>query len=311
MSLVSLLKPKGPSGFGYASTAEEVTAGRDLSDKNILVTGTNSGLGAETLRVLALRGAHVFATARDEAKASAACETIRGLPGKATPLVLDLESPASVRTCIDTLRRSGVHLDVLLCNAGIMALPERELAFGLERQFFTNHIGHFMLVTGLLDLLTEDGRVVILSSGAHVGAPKAGIELDDLAAERSYSPWRNYGQSKLANLLFAKELGRRFARAGGRQTAYAVHPGVIQTNLGRHMNRAMNFVFGLVGPIFLKSIPQGAATQCYCATHPDALAHSGAYFADSNIAKPRADADDLHLARALWERSETLVAELP
>jgi len=308
MSLFSLIKSNGPSGFGYGSTAEDVTAGRDLRGKNILVTGTNSGLGAETLRVLTLRGAHVFATARDETKANAACQ---GVQGEATPLVLDLESPPTVRTCVDTLRHDNTRLDAIICNAGIMALPKRELAFGLERQFFTNHIGHFMLVTGLLEQLADDGRVVILSSAAHTGAPKSGIEFDDLAAERKYSAWRAYGQSKLANLLFAKELGRRFSSSGAAKTAYAVHPGVIQTNLGRHMNGAMNFALGLVGPLFLKSIPQGAATQCYCATHPDAVAHSGSYFADSNVAKPRADAEDPQLARKLWERSEEIVAGLP
>lgn len=308
MSLISLLKSNGPSGFGYGSTAEDVSAGRDLRGKNILVTGTNSGLGAETLRVLALRGAHVFATARDEAKAKAACE---GVDGEATPLVLDLESPPTVRACVDALRSGETRLDAIVCNAGIMALPARELAFGLERQFFTNHIGHFMLVTGLLEQLSDDARVVILSSAAHTAAPKCGIDFDDLAAERSYSPWRAYGQSKLANLLFAKELGRRFSSSGSAKTAYAVHPGVIQTNLGRHMNGAVNFALGLAGPLFLKTIPQGAATQCYCATHPDALAHSGSYFADSNVAKPRADAEDPELARKLWERSEEIVAGLP
>jgi len=310
MSLISLIKPNGPSGFGYGSTAEDVTADRDLRGKNILVTGTNSGLGAETLRVLTLRGAHVFATARDEAKAKTACEGAQG-QGQATPLVLDLESPPTVRACVDTLHRDNTRLDVIICNAGIMALPKREQAFGLERQFFTNHIGHFMLVTGLLDLLADDGRVVILSSGAHVGAPKCGIDFDDLAAERKYTSWRAYGQSKLANLLFAKELGRRFSGSGSAKTAYAVHPGVIQTNLGRHMSGVMSFGLSLAGPLFLKSIPQGAATQCYCATHPDAVAHSGSYFADSNVAKPRADAEDPELASKLWERSEEIVAGLP
>lgn len=302
MSLLALLKPKGPSGFGYGSTAEDVTDGLSLAGKNILVTGCTSGLGAETLRVLSLRGARVFGTARTAEKAAAAGHGVVGL-------ACELTSPESIRACVEAVKRDGARLDAIICNAGIMALPRRELAFGVELQLFTNHIGHFMLVTGLLDVLADDGRVVMLSSGAHKAAPKAGIELDDLACSRQYSPWRAYGQSKLANLLFAKELARRFA--GGARTANAVHPGVIKTNLGRHMSPIANVVLGVAGPLFLKSAAQGAATECYVAVHPGAAAISGAYFADCNVATPRADADDVDLAQRLWAASEEIVAGLP
>ncbi|MEZ4380959.1 MAG: SDR family oxidoreductase [Nannocystaceae bacterium] len=306
MSLVALLKPKGPSGFGYGSTAEDVTEGLDLSGKNILVTGVNSGLGAETLRVLALRGARVLGCARDETKASAACAPYGA---DATPFACDLGEPASIRACVDAVRADGAQLDAILCNAGIMALPKRELLFGVERQLFTNHIGHFMLVTGLLDQLRDDARVVMTSSGAHMAAPKGGINFDDLSFERKYSAWAAYGQSKFANLLFAKELARRFA--GSSRTANAVHPGVIYTNLGRHMHPAANVFYALSKPLFLKSIPQGAATQCYVATHPQVADISGEYFADCNVAKPRRDASDPETARRLWEASEAIVAGLP
>jgi NAD(P)-dependent dehydrogenase (short-subunit alcohol dehydrogenase family) len=306
MSLYQHFKKKGPSGFGYGSTAEEVSAGLSLQGKTILITGCNSGLGLETMRVLSLRGARVLGTARTLEKAKAACV---GVGGQAVPYECELSDPASVRACVAAVKRSGLAIDALVCNAGIMALPKREQAFGIELQLFTNHVGHFILVTGLLDRLAENGRVVMLSSDAHRMAPKAGILFDDLAGDRGYTAWGHYGQSKLANLLFAKELARRFA--GTKRTANAVHPGVIRTNLGRHMPGLANFVFGLVGPLVLKSVSQGAATEVFVAVHPSVASTSGAYFADCNVARPRPDADDPALARRLWEVTEKIVAGLP
>jgi NAD(P)-dependent dehydrogenase (short-subunit alcohol dehydrogenase family) len=163
-------------------------------------------------------------------------------------------------------------------------------------------------VTGLLDRLADEGRVVMLSSGAHMNAPRSGIEFDNLSGARGYAPWKMYGQSKLANLLFAKELARRFA--GSRKTANAVHPGVIKTNLSRHMHPVANFVFGLAGPLALKTVQQGAATQCYVAVHPAVAGVSGEYFADCNVARPRRDASDPELARKLWQVSEEIVARV-
>lgn len=306
MSLYAWLKAKGPNGFGYGSTAEEVTAGVSLSGKTMLVTGCNSGLGLETMRVLALRGAHVIGTARTQEKARAACATVKG---ETTGLACELSEPASVRACVAQLASKGVRLDAIIANAGIMALPTLETKHGYELQFFTNHVGHFMLVTGLLDRLTDDGRVVMLSSSAHNGAPAGAIQFDNLSGEHGYKPWAAYGQSKIANLLFAKELARKLE--GTKKTANAVHPGVIKTNLARSMNPLSVAVFALAGPIALKSIPQGAATQCYVAAHPDAASISGQYFADCNVATPRADANDPELARRLWEKSEEIVAGLP
>lgn len=306
MSLYELFKKKGPSGFGYGSTAEQVTEGLSLAGKTYLVTGCNSGLGQEAVRVLALRGAKVIGTARTVDKAKAACDAIQG---QTVPLACELSDPASVRACVAEVKRQGLKLDGLICNAGIMALPKNEQKFGIELQLFTNHVGHFMLVTGLLEQLTDTGRIVMLSSAAHTMAPKAGIEFDNLSGEKGYSAWKQYGQSKLANLLFAKELARRFA--GTRKTANAVHPGVINTNLGRHMNPVANFVFGVFGPLVLKSVPQGAATEVFVATHPSLANVSGEYFADCNVAKARADADDAALAKKLWDVTEQLVAGLP
>ncbi len=305
MSLVSLIKGRrGASGFGYASTAEEVTAGLDLRGKNILITGVNSGLGEESARVLAMRGARILGAARSKEKASEACRAF----ADAVPLACELSEPASVRACVDEVRALGLGIDVLLCNAGIMALPARTLHHGQEMQFLTNHIGHFMLVTGLLGSLSEHGRVVILSSGAHAWAPPGGIQFDDLSFERGYSANRAYGQSKLANLLFARALSRRLQ--GTSKTANAVHPGVIATNLSRHMPLGMRILMPVANVIALKNVHEGAATQCYVAVNPAVSGVTGEYFADCNVAKSSAASRDEALGERLWTVTEEIVRGL-
>ena len=303
MSLLALVKPNGLSGFGYGSTAEAVTAGLDLRGQTILITGCNSGLGAETLRVLAKRGAHVIGAARTLEKAR---EAVTG--ANATPVACELAGPASVRACVAAVKSLGRPLDGIICNAGIMALPKLELAAGYEKQFFTNHIGHFILVTGLLDVLAPTGRVVMLSSTEHNSAPAGGIAFDNLDGARGYKPWEAYGQSKFANLLFAKELALRFAGSG--RTANAVHPGVIlDTALIRNINVPAwiaPLIVGAGNALVLKSIAQGAATQCFVAVSPQAAGVSGEYFADCNIAAPRADAGNADLAKRLWDVSEAI-----
>ena len=306
MSLVALIKRRrGESGFGYASTAEEVTSGLDLSGKRIVITGVNSGLGQESARVLAMRGATIFGLARTRDKAAAACSA---LAGDHQAVACELTDPGSIRAAVEELRQADQPIDVLMCNAGIMALPKRELIHGQEKQFFTNHVGHFMLVTGLLDALADDARVVILSSGAHGWAPEAGIQFDDLTLEHNYRPNRAYGQSKLANILFARALARRLK--GSSKVANALHPGVINTNLGRHMNPGVRLIAPIAGAIGFKSVPQGAATQCYVAAHPDAAAVSGEYFADCNLAKSSHHSRDDAMGERLWQVTEEIVAGL-
>jgi hypothetical protein len=163
MSLLATIKPNGPSGFGYGSTAEDVTVGLSLNGKTYLLTGCNSGLGFETLRVLRLRGAQVIAAARTLEKARAACASVKGLT---TPVACELAEPASVRASVATVKALNVPIDGIICNAGIMALPKLNQAYGYELQFFTNHIGHFMLVTGLIDTLATDAHVIAASSRA-------------------------------------------------------------------------------------------------------------------------------------------------
>lgn len=299
-----MLSNKGASGFGAASTAEEVTAGIALGGRTYLVTGATSGLGHETVRVLALHGGRVLAAGRSEAGVREACADIHG---EVVPVACDLASAASVKGAVARARAEFGPLDGIVCNAGVMALPKLQKIRGYEAQFMTNHIGHFMLVTGLLDRLGPSGRVVMVSSGAHKMAPNGGIAFDNLSGDKGYTPWKAYGQSKLCNLLFARELAQRLP-AG--QTANALHPGVIVTNLGRHMPAYARFMLGVWQPLFLKSIPQGAATQCFCAAHPSLDPVTGEYFVDSNVGRSSVAGRDLALAKRLWTESERIVSEV-
>lgn len=310
MSLLGALKGTGPSGFGYGSSAEQVTEGLDLRGKTFLITGSTSGLGIETVRVLALRGARVLAAGRNREKVAQVFAGVSLATGDLVPVACELAEPHSVRQCVAFVKREGIRLDGIVCNAGIMALPELQQAFGYELQFFTNHVGHFLLVTELLSELTERGRVVMVSSGAHRWAPRQGIRFDNLSGERGYSAQGAYGQSKLANLLFAKQLARRFAQAGSTKTANAVHPGVIKTGLWRSMSPVVRLGLSAIEPLGLKSIAEGAATQCYVATRPELAGVSGEFFTDCNVAVPSAQARDAALAERLWTESERIVREL-
>jgi len=295
--------PVGP--FGQKSTAMEVTEGLDLSGRTALITGCNSGLGFETMRVLALRGAQVIGAARTLESATAACAKVAG---NAIPVACELSDLASVAACGATVRGLGMPLDMLILNAGIMALPELEQVNGIERQFFVNHIGHFALTSHLLDqvLAAGQGRVVVVSSSGHSFAPEAGIEFDNLSGERDYSPWTMYGTSKLANGLFSLELARRLE--GTRATSNSIHPGIINTNLGRHFPRWQQISANLIGWTFMKSVEQGAATQSYVATAPVLANYSGYYFADCNPVMPDPRMLDTAQAVELWQVSEEIAA---
>jgi NAD(P)-dependent dehydrogenase (short-subunit alcohol dehydrogenase family) len=309
MSLLSRLKPRGPNGFGYGSTVDDVTAGLDLAGRTILITGVRSGLGFQTARGLAQRGARIIGCARSEELAAAA---LSGGPGQHRAVACDLADVASIRRCIATVKADvaerGRALDALVCNAGVMALPTLRQAYGIELQFFTNHLGHFLLVNGLLNQLAPRGRVVVVSSAAHRRAPRAGIEFDNLSGEKRYRPWVAYGQSKLANLLFSNELARRLA--GTEKTANALHPGVIETPLHRHLSAPERLGLAVFGPLIFKTPAQGAATQSYLAVHPGAATLSGGYFKDCNPATPTTLGRDASLARKLWDESELILSRL-
>lgn len=296
--------PAPRSPFNKRSTAEEVTKGIDLSGKTALVTGCNSGIGLETLRVLALRGARVFAAARTLEKAREACAQVNG---KTEPIACELSDLDSIRRCSDGVAASAPHIDILIGNAGIMALPKLKQVRGLELQFATNHVGHFLLVQRLIEKVKQapQGRVVMVSSEAHRAAPAGGIEFDNLSGAKAYRPWSAYGQSKLANALFVKALAKRLA--GTTATANAIHPGVIPTNLARHMPGWITAAFGFLGPLMFKTIPQGAATTCYVATAPALAGTSGLYFSDCNPKEPTSFAKDEALAERLWSVTTDLV----
>ena len=305
MALFSGFKRPGPSGFGYNSTAEQVTEGLSLAGKTVLVTGCASGIGQEICRALSLRGAHVIGAARALDSASRACVK---WPGEGTPVACDLADLDSVRACVASVRALGRPLDAIIGCAGVMALQQLRQILGVEAQFFTNHIGHFALVTGLLNDLSDDGRVVMLSSSAHRSAPPEGIAFNDLGGEKRYAPWQAYGQSKLANLLFAVELNRRFAGTG--KTAYAVHPGVIRTGLARHMGFGMRASIAVFAPLLFKTAAQGAATPVFASVHPAARSLAGQYLADCNLAEARKEVYSSELAARLWAVSEELVERL-
>lgn len=288
--------------FDFSSTADDVTDGISLEGETVVVTGCNSGIGQETARVLARRGAFVIGAARTAEKAQAALDE-HGVAGAA--VACELSEPSSVLAAVETIRGLGRELDAIVCNAGIMALPERREAHGVELQFMTNHVGHFIFVNGLLDSLSASGRVVVVSSGAHHMAPEVGVELDDLAGRKSYEAWKHYGQSKLANILFARELHRRFR--GTKRVASSLHPGVIKTNLGRNNPERVQGMFEKMDPSRVKTIPQGAATQCLLAAHPSATDAAGRYYADCQPAETSPLGRDDALAERLWQATQALV----
>jgi NAD(P)-dependent dehydrogenase (short-subunit alcohol dehydrogenase family) len=226
--------------------------------RTFVVTGANSGIGLEAARELARAGARVVMAVRSPEKGHAAAA---GLSGDVVVRELDLASLASVRSFAADLEGP---VDVLINNAGVMALPHRTTADGFEMQFGTNHLGHFALTGLLLGRLRD--RVVTLSSGAHrIGR----IDFDDLQHEKSYRRWEAYGQSKLANLLFTYELQRRLSAAGSPLRAVACHPGYAATNLQFHTESFQDAAMGLFNKVFAQSSAMGALPTLYAATVPD------------------------------------------
>jgi NAD(P)-dependent dehydrogenase (short-subunit alcohol dehydrogenase family) len=286
------------SSFAAGATAEDVTAGIDLTGKTVVVTGCNSGIGLETMRVLALRGAHVIGTARTPERGREACASIQG---KATPVVLELSDFDSVVACANEIRAMNVVVDALVCNAGVL-LTDLQQVGGLELQFVVNHLGHFILVNRLLDRVTAapQGRVVVVGSVAHRQAPQGGIQFDNLSGKG----WERqaYGHSKLANGLFSLELSKRLS--GTRATSNSLHPGVVATNIMRNMS--FRPPAGGGGGFGMETPAQGAATSCYLASNPS-LAHvTGRYFADCNPAEQSDYQKDPAMAAKLWQVSTEL-----
>lgn len=297
------------SGFDEDATAELVTENIDLSGKIAVVTGCNSGIGYETMRVLALRGAYVLGTSRSLERATEACRSVRGVT---TPLQLELGDPASIIACADALRSLTAPIDILVCNAGYRGGGnQRELIDGIEKHFAINHLGHFLLVNRILDRLffSWQGRVVVVASRtSYRDIPDKGILFDDLRMDSDYSDAVAYGHSKLANVLFSRGLARRLR--GTRITSNSLHPGVINTEIDRNMNGFLQTGFGLLTALTGKTIAEGAATSCFVATSPSLGATSGKYFEDCNaVTVIDSYHNDDAMADRLWELSEKMVGE--
>ena len=317
-------------GFGATSTTDDVLAGIDLSGKRVLVTGVSAGLGVETARALAARGARVVGAARDLAKAERATNEVRAQAanGGSFELVeLDLASLGSVRACADRLVADGRRFDAVIANAGVMRTPFGHTAEGFETQFGTNHLGHFVLVNRIAALIAPGGRLVNVASSGH---RYSDVDLDDPNFERTpYDPMIAYGRSKTANILFAVEFDRRHKARGVRSTA--VHPGGIKTELGRHMQPdELDKVVAQINaqlaadaqpPFQWKTIPQGAATSVWAAVVAPAEEVGGRYCENCQVSKViegptspvspgvRAYALDPEHAKALWAKSAEMVGE--
>jgi NAD(P)-dependent dehydrogenase (short-subunit alcohol dehydrogenase family) len=315
------------NSFGADSTTDDVLDGVDLSGKRVLVTGVSAGLGVETARALAAHGAFVVGAARDLDKAEKATGAVRAGAAKGGGLelvALDLASLTSVRTCADALVAAGKPFDLVVANAGVMATPKSTTADGFERQFGTNHLGHFVLVNRIAALLQSGGRLVNLSSAGH---RYSDVNLEDPNFERTpYSEFVAYGRSKTANVLFAVEFDRRHQARGVRATA--VHPGGIQTELGRYLTPevAAQLIANInasqppgAPPFKWKTIPQGAATSLWAGVVASAEAVGGRYCEDCHVAEltfqegvrggVRPYALDPERAKALWAMSEEMVSE--
>lgn len=321
------------TAFGASSTTDEVLAGVNLHGKRILVTGVSAGLGVETARALAAHGAQVVGAARDLVKAKAATEQVRkdaDANGGGVELVeLDLANLTSVRACAEGLLAKREPFDVIIANAGVMATPFGHTADGFETQFGTNHLGHFVLINRIAPLIRASGRLINLSSAGH---RFSNVDLEDPNFERTpYEPFVAYGRSKTANILFAVAFDKRHRDRGVR--AAAVHPGGIQTELGRYLDESqIQKILDQIDqqaaaegkePFQWKTIPQGAATSVWAGVVAPADEIGGRYCENCHVGHivpddvtltigsegVRGYALDPTNAEALWKRSEELVGE--
>jgi NAD(P)-dependent dehydrogenase (short-subunit alcohol dehydrogenase family) len=331
--MVGVSKATSTTVFGATSTTEDVLSGVNLRGKRILVTGVSAGLGVETARSLAAHGADVLGAARDLDKAEAATAQIRkdaaANGGSFDLIALDLGDLKSVRNCSNKLLEKGEPFDVIIANAGVMATPFTCTKDGFEMQLGTNHLGHFVLVNRIASLIRAGGRLINLSSAGH---RYSNVDLQDPNFERTpYEPFVAYGRSKTANILFAVAFDKRHRGRGVR--AAAVHPGGIQTELGRYAEPGrIEKLIGQIneqlaaegkGPFQWKTIPQGAATSVWAGVVAPADEIGGRYCENCHVGNivpddapitvvsegVRAYALDPTNAEALWKKSEEMVGE--
>jgi NAD(P)-dependent dehydrogenase (short-subunit alcohol dehydrogenase family) len=281
-----------------------------MEAKTVVITGGNAGIGKETAVGLAEQGAHVVVTSRDPERGAAARADIRERSGsdKVEVMALDLASIASIRAFADAALANLDRIDVLINNAGLVVGDRRVTEDGFEMTFGVNHLGHFLLTDLLLDRLrqTDGARIVVVASHAHKSA-RGGLDFDDLQAERRYRPFLVYSRSKLANILFTRELARGLDGSG--VTVNALHPGFVGSRFGRDGDIGWwgNLGMPLARP-FAISNEKGARTSIYLASSPDVARSNGQYFYKCAPSTPSASARDNTAAKRLWEVSEQLIA---
>lgn len=274
-----------------------------LQNKTAIVTGANSGMGMATVRALSDMGAKVIMLCRSEKRGTEALEKLSSEKHRDLELILcDLGNYASIRAFANLVRKGYGHIDILVNNAGFISLDRQVTEEGIERQFGINHIGHFLLTMSLLDLIGEGGRIVNVASGAH----KTGkIHFDDINLTKGFNVIKAYSQSKLANVLFTRELARRVKDRG--ITVNCCHPGAVATNIG--IDRDTGFgktVTRLLKPFF-QTPEQGARTAIFLASDDSVSDVTGEYFYKCKIAKSSKRSKDMELAKKLFEFSEELV----
>jgi protochlorophyllide reductase len=287
----------------------------DQSGRTALITGANSGLGLETARALAQRGAHVVLACRSLAKAEAACQELAAeRAGELIPLELDLADLTSVRQGAEAVAERWSAIDLLINNAGVMAPPRQLSAQGFELQFAVNHLGHFALTQQLLPVLRSGARVVHVSSGASYFGR---IAFDDLQGEQRYDAWAAYAQSKLANMMTALALQRRLDAQGAEVRSIAAHPGLARTNLqptsvAARGSRVEALAYRLMDPLF-QSAAMGALPQLFAATAP--TAEPGGFYGPGGLGSLKGYPKTCRIAPAaldaaaceqLWAVSEAL-----
>uniref|UniRef100_A0A8C1WRU7 Zgc:112332 n=1 Tax=Cyprinus carpio TaxID=7962 RepID=A0A8C1WRU7_CYPCA len=272
-----------------------------LDDKTVIITGANTGIGKETVRDLAKRGARVIMACRDLEKAEEARKELMEDSGNQNIVAnkLDLSDTKSIRAFAELINKEEKQVNILINNAGIMMCPYSKTADGFEMQFGVNHLGHFLLTYLLLDLLKKSApsRIINVASVAHTWGS---IHLDDINSEKGYSPRRAYGQSKLANILCTRSLAKRLQGSG--VTVYSLHPGVVQSELFRNLSKPVQIAVKVFSP-FTKTTIQGAQTTIYCAVEPKLDNESGGYYSDCAPALCSREALDDEMAQKLWELS--------
>ncbi|EEC76961.1 hypothetical protein OsI_15249 [Oryza sativa Indica Group] len=275
----------------------------------------SSGIGAETCRVLAMRGVHVVMGVRNSsAGARVRDEIARQVPAaKIEMLDLDLSSMSSVRRFAENFNALNLPLNILVNNAGIAFVPFKLSEEGIELHFSTNHLGHFLLTDLLLEKMKVtaiesgiEGRVVIVASDSYKHPYREGIRFDKINDESGYNKIFAYGQSKLANILHSNLLSSNLKEQDAKVTVNSLHPGAVVTNIMRHWY-FVNGMLSTLGKFFVKGVEQGAATVCYVALHPQVAGVTGKYFVDCNVTELKSHALDMDLAKRLWDFSLNLI----